>query len=66
VIRAHQPGSEPVDIPEVIPNPAIIHKETPAPTETAPAKPAETPEKVPADTAYDSVGEGVEKSHEQL
>ena len=26
MIRAHQPGSEPIDIPEVIPNPAVVSK----------------------------------------
>jgi len=25
-MRAHQPGSEPMDIPEVIPNPAVLPK----------------------------------------
>jgi hypothetical protein len=54
VIRAHQPGSEPMDIPEVIPNPAIIPREMPAPTEPTPAKPIETPEKVPASNSHGS------------
>jgi len=26
VIRAHQPGSEPIDIPETIPNPVVVPK----------------------------------------
>ena len=47
-MRAHQPGSEPMDIPEVIPNPAVLPKEAPDPNKPAPAKPAENPEKVPA------------------
>ena len=36
MIRAHQPGSEPIDIPETIPNPVVVPKPTPAPTEPAP------------------------------
>jgi hypothetical protein len=46
MIRAHQPGSQPIDIPEVIPNPAVVPKEEPAPKE-----PVKVPEKVPADYA---------------
>jgi len=46
VIRAHQPGSEPIDIPETIPNPGVP-KPTPAPTEPAPREPVRIPEKVP-------------------
>jgi hypothetical protein len=49
VISAHQPGSEPIDIPEVIPNPVVVPEQTPTPSEPAPRKPAETPEKVPVD-----------------
>ena len=49
MIRGHQPGSEPVDIPEVIPNPVLVPEE-PHPIEPAPTKPVEIPEKVPADT----------------
>jgi hypothetical protein len=42
-MRAHQPGSTPIDIPETVPNPA--HTPTPAPAlERAPTK---VPEKVP-------------------
>jgi len=48
MIRAHQPGSQPIDIPEVIPNPAIVPKQEPAPKEPAPQKPVKVPEKVPA------------------
>ena len=40
-MRAHQPGSTPIDIPETVPNPAY----TPAPA-PAPA-PTKVPEKVP-------------------
>ena len=36
MIRAHQPGSQPIDIPEVIPNPAVVPKQEPAPREPAP------------------------------
>ena len=36
MIRAHQPGSQPIDIPEVIPNPAVVPKQEPAPKEPAP------------------------------
>ena len=36
MIRAHQPGSEPIDIPETIPNPVVVPKPTPTPTEPAP------------------------------
>ena len=31
MIRAHQPGAEPVDIPEAIPNPAVVPQTQPAP-----------------------------------
>jgi hypothetical protein len=47
VIRAHQPGSEPIDIPETIPNPVVVPKPTPTPTEPAPKEPVRIPEKVP-------------------
>ena len=30
MIRAHQPGSEPIDIPETIPNPVVVPKPTPS------------------------------------
>lgn len=49
MIRGHQPGSEPVDIPEVIPNPAVVPKQVPGPGKPTPAKPVENPEKVPAE-----------------
>jgi len=47
MIRAHQPGSEPIDIPETIPNPVVVPKRTPTPTEPAPKEPVRIPEKVP-------------------
>jgi hypothetical protein len=43
VIRAHQPGSEPIDIPETIPNPVVVPKPTPTPTEPAPKAPVRIP-----------------------
>jgi len=44
-MRAHQPGSTPIDIPETVPNPAYPPAPTPAPApERAPTK---VPEKVP-------------------
>ena len=46
MIRAHQPGSQPIDIPEVIPNPAVVPKQEPAPKEPAPKEPVKVPEKV--------------------
>jgi hypothetical protein len=48
MIRANQPGSQPLDIPETIPNPVVV------PTKPAPAKPPEprepvkVPERAPA------------------
>ena len=47
MIRAHQPGSEPIDIPETIPNPVVVPKPTPSPTEPAPKEPVRIPEKIP-------------------
>jgi hypothetical protein len=49
MIRAHQPGSEPIDIPETVPNPVVVPKRTPSPTpkEPAPKEPVLVPEKVP-------------------
>jgi hypothetical protein len=46
-MRAHQPGSEPIDIPETIPNPIVVPKPATTPTEPAPKQPVRTPEKVP-------------------
>ena len=47
-MRAHQPGSTPIDIPETVPNPAYTPAPTPAPApERAPTKvPEQVPEKV--------------------
>src|SRR5436190_24017499 len=45
-MRAHQPGSTPIDIPETVPNPAHTPAPAPAP-ERAPTKvPEQVPEKV--------------------
>jgi hypothetical protein len=56
VIRAHQPGSEPIDIPETIPNPVVVPKPTPTPTEPAPKEPVRAPERVPtADSCASNV-----------
>jgi len=45
-MRAHQPGSTPIDIPETVPNPAYTPAPAPAP-ERAPTKvPEQVPEKV--------------------
>ena len=52
MIRAHQPGSEPIDIPETIPNPVVVPKPTPTPTEPAPKQPVRIPEKVPSIRRY--------------
>ena len=45
-MRAHQPGSTPIDIPETVPNPAYTPAPGPAP-ERAPTEPTKVPEKVP-------------------
>ena len=50
MIRAHQPGSLPIDVPETIPNPAVPET-TPAPTKPIPQEPVKIPEKVPANYA---------------
>ena len=44
--RAHQPGSQPIDIPEVIPNPVVVPKQEPVPKGPAPKEPVKVPEKV--------------------
>jgi hypothetical protein len=49
MIRAHQPGSEPVEVPEAIPNPAVAPPERVAPQKPAPREPVRVPEKVPAE-----------------
>jgi hypothetical protein len=46
MMRGHQPGSQPIEIPEVIPNPAVVPKQEPAPKEPAPKEPVKVPEKV--------------------
>jgi hypothetical protein len=47
---AHDPhaptGSQPIDIPEVIPNPAVVPKQEPTPKEPAPKGPVKVPERV--------------------
>ena len=46
---AHQPGSEPLEIPEQIPNPAVIPVSPPSPErKPTPTEPAKVPEKAPA------------------
>ena len=42
MIRAHQPGSQPIDIPESIPNPAVPQRVP------APSQPPKEPVKAPA------------------
>jgi hypothetical protein len=64
MIRAHQPGSQPIDIPEVIPNPAVVPKQEPAPKEPAPKEPVRVPEKVPADRCVIKIASGVEHQNE--
>jgi len=54
--RAHQPGSQPIDIPEVIPNPAVVPKPEPAPREPAPKEPVKIPEEVPAGIVLPAAG----------
>lgn len=51
MIRSHQPGAQPVEIPESIPNPAALpNTPTPTPTPTKAPKPAKVPEPAkPAD-----------------
>ena len=45
-MRAHQPGSTPIDIPETVPNPA--HTPAPAPERTPTKAPEKVPEKISA------------------
>jgi len=53
-MRAHQPGSTPIDIPETVPNPAHTPAPAPAP-ERAPTKaPDKVPEKVIAPASFDA------------
>ena len=52
-MRAHQPGSTHIDIPETVPNPAHTPAPAPAP-ERAPTKvPDKVPEKVIAPASFD-------------
>ena len=51
--RSHQPGSEPIDIPETIPNPVVVPKPTHPPRQPAPKEPVRIPEKVPAQVLRD-------------
>ena len=72
MIRAHQPGSEPIDIPETIPNPVVVPKPT-TPTEPAPKEPVRIPERVPGTARVacsagrsgqsDRGGRGMERRH---
>jgi len=48
MVHAHQPGSRPIDIPEVIPNPAVVPRREPSPKEPTPKEPVKVPEKVHA------------------
>jgi hypothetical protein len=52
-MRAHQPGSTPIDIPETVPNPA--HTPAPAPEQPPTRVPEEAPEKVIAPTQWRSL-----------
>ena len=47
-IRADQPGSKPIEIPEQIPNPAVVPESEPAPRTPAPRDPVKVPVKEPA------------------
>jgi hypothetical protein len=47
--RFHQPGSQPVDIPETIPNPAAPEQPARTPAPATVPKPARIPEPAPAD-----------------
>ena len=64
MIRVHQPGSEPIDIPETIPNPVVVPKPRPTPTEPAPKEPVRIPERVPGTArvawARDGAGNPIE------
>jgi len=49
-MKAHQPGSEPIQIPEQIPNPVVRPRVKPTPEQRPVRKePVEVPEKAPAD-----------------
>ena len=48
MIKSHQPGSQPIDIAEVIPNPVVAPKREPPTREPAPQNPVKLPEKIPS------------------
>jgi hypothetical protein len=49
-MNAHQPGSEPIQIPEQVPNPAVRPRTKPIPERWQdPKEPVEVPDKAPAD-----------------
>jgi hypothetical protein len=64
VIGAHQPGSEPIDIPETIPNPVVVPKPVPVPTEPTPKEPVRTPEKVPQNVFVPAKATGASFFHQ--
>src|SRR6516164_9940985 len=53
-MRAHQPGSTPIDIPETVPNPAHTPAPAPAPERTPTKVPDKVPEKVIALASFDA------------
>ena len=46
--RAHQEQTQPMDLPEVVPNPAHPDNTPKEPQEPVPQEPVKVPEKVPA------------------
>jgi hypothetical protein len=52
-MRAHQPGSTPIDIPETVPNPAHNPAPAPAPERDPTKVPDKVPEKVIAPASCD-------------
>jgi hypothetical protein len=59
MMRAHQPGSQPIDIPETIPNPAVPQPvRVPSP---APKPPVKIP--TPQNVAQESVRSSYASSH---
>jgi hypothetical protein len=58
MIRAHQPGSQPLDIPEAIPNPAVPRTvPTPSPRPSGPVK-VPTPQRAARAALYHHCGSG--------
>ena len=51
-MRAHQPGSTPIHIPDTVPNPAYTPAPTPAPERTPTKVPEKVPEKVIAPESF--------------